>query len=145
MSVGPIATHPDLQMIVVGRCGEGQLLTGWHEREADGRSGLPFRASGPDASLVLRVRQEATRLNLLVSGPVGIAGRPVDARIIFNNRKFEMPVGIDHWVYRSFPLEVHRPLLQVRIQVASPVIPDLVLANGDPRKLGVFLSAIWSE
>ena len=145
MNALPVSTHPDLQMIVVGRCGEGQLLSGWHERENDGRSGLPYRASGPEATLVLRVQETATVLHLLVSGPVGIAGRPVDGRIIFNNRKFEVPLRVDHWVLRSYPLEVNRPLLQVRFQIASPVIPDLVLANGDPRKLGIFLSAIWSE
>jgi hypothetical protein len=145
MSELPIATHPELPMIVVGRCGENQLLSGWHEREADGRSGVPFRASGPDASLVLRVHQEARHLYVLLSAPVGISGRPTEARIIFNTRKHALPVEIDHWVLRRYPLQVVRPLLQVRIQVASPVIPDLVIANGDPRKLGIFLSAIWAE
>lgn len=140
-----VFSQNELQMIVVGRCGENQLQSGWHERETDGRSGIPYRASGPDGTLVLSVRQDARKLHMLLSGPVGIAGRPIDARIIFNSKKFALPIGIDHWVHRSFAVEITRPLLQVRFQVANPVIPDLILANGDPRKLGIFLSAIWTE
>jgi hypothetical protein len=141
----PLLRAPALPFVVVGRCGEVQLESGWHEREQDGRNGIPYRATSPDAFLSLRAIPGATRLHLLVSGPVGIAQRPIDARIIFNRKKFELPIFIDHWAHRHYPLEVTKGTVQVRFKVAEPVIPDLMIGNGDPRRLGIYLSAIWME
>ncbi|CAN5423499.1 hypothetical protein BH09SUM1_BH09SUM1_03780 [soil metagenome] len=131
--------------IVVGRYGELQLEKGWHEREADGRFGIPYRASGAEADIVLRAVPGAQRLNLLVSGPVGVVGHPLEVRLVFNRKKFELPLPIDGWVLRSFPLEVKRETLKIRVEMSSPIVPDLILRNGDARPLGLFLSAIWQE
>jgi hypothetical protein len=134
-----------LPYIVVGRAGERQLLQGWHEREADGRNGIPYRASAPEGELVLEAVPGATKLHVLVSAPVGLAGHPLEGRIVFNKQKFALPLAIDHWMHRVFPLESKRDVLQVRLYLKEGIVPDSILHNGDPRKLGVFLSAIWQE
>ena len=135
-----------LPLIVVGRCGESQLVQGWHEREQDGRFGIPYCASGASARLALRAIDNPRWLCLLLSAPVGLTTRGVLApRITFNKKRHELPLQLDSWVLRSFKLEPRKAFIEVRFEVPDAVVPDAVLKNGDARKLGVFLSAIWQE
>lgn len=131
--------------IVVGRHGEGQLRGGWHDRERDGRHGVPFHACGREGALELARLPDATRLSLILNGPVGLAQGPLVGRVTVNGRRFELPLEVDAWVLRRYPLESGRPVLQVRLELESPPIPDNVLHNGDTRELGWMLSAIWQE
>lgn len=130
--------------VIVGRLGEQQFVEGWHERELDGRYSIPYRASSGSALIVLRGVEGARRLNLLLSAPVGLHGEPFKAHLTFNQEKVAVPLSLDQWVFRSFPLEITQELLQIRVE-APAVIPDQVLGNGDARPLGIFLSAIWQE
>lgn len=138
--------HVVLPAIVVGALGESQLADGWHDRERDGRYGIPFRAAGERGVLHLRRTPGSRQLLLIVSGAASLApGRRLDGRIIINSRKYELPLEIDNWVLRRYPIESSRAVLEVRLELANPPVPDRVLHNGDARRLGWFLSAIWQE
>lgn len=132
--------------IVVGRHGESQLLTGWHDREIDGRSGVAYRASGEVAMLELLRQQGTGELRVLLSGPVGLTeSRALIGRLTVNGRRHEVPLAVDAWVLRVFPLESHRDRLTIRLELPDAPVPDHVLSNGDARRLGWFLSAIWQQ
>lgn len=134
-----------LPVIVVGKMGESQMLEGWHERERDGRNGIPYRASRRDSTIVLRRDFRMRRLGILLSGPVALHGEPMDGRVVINRRKYELPLGVDAWVIRSFPIETRREILKIHIILEHPIVPDAILNNGDARELGWYISAVWQE
>ncbi len=138
-------TPPRHGFIVVGRQGEEQLLKGWHERERDGRHGIAYRSSTEDGLLVLRRHPEATRLNLILSGPVPLHGGVMRGYLIVNRQKHELPLAVDTWVLRSYPNPTEGDDIQVRLYLKDPIVPDNVLHNGDARRLGWYLSAIWQD
>lgn len=136
---------PRHSAVVVGRFGENQLVAGWHEREEDGRYGIPYRAAGAEATLYLRRSPTARRIYILLSGPVGLRRAPLDGRLIIDRKKHQLPLAIDGWVLRTYPIETEKEALRVRFLLPEPAVPDAVLNNGDVRPLGWFLSAIWQE
>lgn len=131
--------------IIVGKAGERQMLEGWHERERDGRFGIPYRASTASGSIVLKRIPGSQNLNMILSGPVPLHGGKMDGRIIVNRRKYELPLAVDIWVFRSYPIESSRDMLEITFQIDNPVVPGNVIGNGDSRQLGWFLSAVWQE
>lgn len=131
--------------IIVGRAGENQLLEGWHERETDGRYGIPYRAATEDGRLKLRWRSTSKTLNLIVSGPLALHGGEMNGYLIVNRQKYELPLRVDTWVLRSFAIEHEGPELNVRLYLKEVIVPDHVLHNGDARRLGWYLSAVWQE
>lgn len=131
--------------IVVGRHGEGQLREGWYDRERDGRHGVPYRACARSGLLEVARLSGATTLMLILSGPVGLVGGPLRGRLTVNGRRFELPLDVDAWVLRRYPLESGRAVVQVRLELDAAPVPDKVLQNGDTRVLGWFLSAVWQE
>ncbi len=136
---------PKLSAIVVGKFGENQMVRGWHEREEDGRYGIPYRAASGEAVLYLKHPPEATRLHVLLSGPVGLKGQALDGRIIIDKKKYQLPLDVDGWVLRTYPIDVMKDALRVRLTLPDPVVPDAVLHNGDARALGWYVSAVWQE
>lgn len=135
-------THSD---IVVGRFGEEQMLRGWHERERDGRYGIPYRSSTDDGMLVLRRRPNTGKLWVLISGPVALHGGNMAGYLIIDRQKYELPLTADIWALRDFPIISDDPILRVRLYLRSPIVPDRLLHNGDARQLGWYLSAVWQE
>ncbi len=131
--------------IVVGRYGENQLGEGWHERETDGRYGIPYRASSHDATLVLRREQNANTLHILMSGSLGLAPAGLEGAVRIGERLFPMKLSADAWVLRKIPLVDLGETLEIRFLMPNPIIPDYVIHNGDARALGWFLTAIWQE
>ncbi len=136
---------PRFPAIIVGRVGEGQLLNGWHERERDGRNGIAYRAARRDGILELRRDPGAREISLLMSGPVILYGGKMNGRLLINRQKHELPLSVDSWVLRSYPIESEEDVLRIHLFIPEPAIPDQVLQNGDARELGWFLSAIWQE
>lgn len=141
----PGTPRPAHSSIVVGRHGERQLVEGWHDRERDGRNGVAYRAGGESAMLELARLRGATSIHLLVSGPIGLTGASLDGRITINGRRFKLPLAVDSWVLRVYTLETSRSRLMIRLELPNAPVPDRILGNGDPRKLGWFLSAVWQE
>ena len=133
--------------IIVGRVGENQLAEGWHERETDGRYGIPYRSTTDDGHLRLRRRPGATRLYTILTGPVSLHGGRMHGYMIVNRQKYELPLKVDTWVLRSFDIDPDPQAtdLHVRLYLKDPIVPDHVLHNGDARKLGWYLSAIWQQ
>ncbi|MCC5874816.1 MAG: hypothetical protein JJU11_01230 [Candidatus Sumerlaeia bacterium] len=131
--------------IVIGRHGERQLMDGWHERERDGRCDVSYRAGKEAATLELARLRGAKKIHLVLSGPIGLTSAPLDGRITINGRRHELPLAVDSWVLRVYPLETSRSQLSIRLELPNAPIPDQILKNGDARKLGWFLSAIWQE
>lgn len=137
--------NPRLSCIVVGKLGESQMIRGWHEREQDGRNGIPYRASGGESVFYLKHPPLATKLHLILSGPIGLRKTPLDGRIIIDKLKYQLPLSVDGWVLRTFPIESAKEAIRVRLIISDPVVPDTVLHNGDARALGWFFSAAWQE
>ncbi|MCC7392015.1 hypothetical protein IT571_06610 [Candidatus Sumerlaeota bacterium] len=137
--------NPRLSSIVVGKFGENQMVKGWHEREVDGRSGIPYRASGGESVFYLKHPPLATKLYLLLSAPVGLRSTPLDGRIVIDKLKYQLPLAVDGWVLRTFPIECAKQAIRIKLMISDPVVPDTVLHNGDARALGWFLSAVWQE
>ncbi len=137
---------PRHSAIVVGSVGEEQLVEGWHAREVDGRAGIPYRAGNGRAVLVLRRQTDARRLWLLISGPVGLTGSPIEGRAHVEGRRHQLPLAVDAWVLRRYPLEpAGENLLRIELTLPEPPIPDRILGNGDVRALGWYLGAAWQE
>lgn len=134
-----------LDAIIVGSIGEEQLAGGWHARELDGRNAVPYRASNGRGKFLLRRNESAENLWLLISGPAGLAAGPLEGRVIIDGRRHQMPLGVDTWVLRRYPLPAHSETITVELVLENPIIPDRVLQNGDVRPLGWYLSAAWQE
>lgn len=136
----------DLQpSLVVGRFGEYQLLKGWHERETDGRYGIPYRAASAEAYLELKRVPDARTLFLILSGPAGLAPAGLEGAVRIGERLFPVKLTSDIWVLRQLPLVDHEDTLKLWFLMGKPVVPDHVLKNGDARALGWYLSAAWQE
>lgn len=136
-----------LPAIVVGRFGEHQLRTGWHERQTDGRNGIPFVATTAEAELLLQPAPGARTLQLLLSGPVGLAGNPLEGNLSIAGNDHPLRLTVDTWVWRSvaLPPDPDDQHWKIRLRMPRPVVPDTILHNGDGRRLGWYLSAIWQE
>lgn len=137
---------PAFSSILVGTYGEGQLGDGWHERERDPRSGIPFRASDREATFVLKRTPGARGLHFLLSGPCGMSNQPLRGSVRMGSHDHRLLVTVDGWVWRSFPLPPSdEETLEVTLATYEPVVPDKHLQNGDDRLIGWFVSAIWQE
>ena len=122
------------------------MREGWHEREVDGRCGIPYRASGREATLTIKRVQGARGLHLLISGPCGLSNQPLRGSVRMGNLDHRLLVTVDAWVWRSFPLPPgDDETLEVTIVTYEPIVPDKHLKNGDARVIGWFVSAVWQE
>ncbi len=133
--------------ILIGQSGEHQLDRGWHEREVDERSGLSYRASSNDAVFMLANPEDAQFLNLIISGPVDLHDeKSMRGYVIINRRKYELPLSVNSWVLRTYPLpEQPASAYRVHLYIDKVIIPDEHLHNGDARKLGWFLNSAWLD
>lgn len=137
---------PHLSSIVIGCFGEELLRDGWHEREHDGRSGIPYRACGGIGTLALRRVPGARGLHLLVSGPSGLSYNPLRGMVRICGAEHRMLLTVDAWVWRSFPLPPQgTDSLEIELCASEAIVPHHHLRNGDARSLGWFLSAVWQE
>lgn len=123
------------------------LRDGWHERERDGRCGIAYRAAGERGALEVGRQASAGRLWCLISGPRGLAEEALQGEIIIGGQSHKLQLDADLWVLRSFPLPEGEPgaPLRIELRLPDPPCPDRVLHNGDGRRLGWFVSALWQE
>ncbi|MDX2176844.1 MAG: hypothetical protein SF028_10270 [Candidatus Sumerlaeia bacterium] len=135
--------------LVVGLNDSACLGGGWHERERDGRCGLPYRATGPSAELRLAPAPGARGLALLVAAPVDLLGAPARGALLIEAGAVPLraPLELRHdgWVLRRFPLKDPRGVIAIRLEADRAIVPDHALRNGDGRALGWFVSAVWQE
>ena len=133
-------------VVAAGLNDAGHFQEGWHERSRDGRAPIPFRACGRTGSIHLRHVQVARRLHILMSAPVGVAGRPISGTAHICGERHALILEVDAWVLRTFDLPADAgPILTVSFSCDDPVVPDNVLRNGDGRELGWYVSAIWQD
>lgn len=121
-------------------------VRGWHERTVDGGTGIPHRPTSAEAELRLRQHPDATKLWLLLSAPVGVAGHALETTLRINESD-GIPVRFlrDTWQLVPVPLVPGAGELCVRFHCAAPLVPDRVLHNGDGRALGCYFAAAWQE
>jgi hypothetical protein len=124
---------------------------GWHVRERDGRCGIPYRACGARAVLVLARQSGARRVQVLMSGPRGLAHADLTGALEVEDAKgsvasrTRLHLGADLWVVRSLELPAGEGPIRLVFHADAPVCPEEVLGNGDPRRLGWFVSAAWQS
>ena len=141
-----LTSPPRHAAIIAGSIGEEQFVEGWHHREEDPRNGMAYRPGTGRSIFVLRRKPGAERLWLLLSGPVALAGRPLEGRVRIDGRRHQLPLAVDAWVLRRYPIDPRRgETLRVELILPEPAIPDRTLSNGDLRPLGWYLSAAWQE
>lgn len=131
--------------VIVGRFAEDQLVSGWYDRQRDGRTQIAYRGCGGRGELFLKRKPRAAMLNLILSGPLALYKQGLRGYLFIGRHKFELPLYVDSWVYRSFPILSESEILHVRLEHPEPAVPDQILRNGDTRPLAWYLSAIWQE
>ncbi|MCB2153631.1 hypothetical protein KQI84_01995 [bacterium] len=131
---------------LAGRNDHPHYESGWHERERDGRCGVVYRAGRKESVLRLRRREGAKRLCLLISGPRGLVEDTLRGTLQINESCIDLELDADVWTIREVELpEDESDELRVLLTLPGAPCPDEVLHNGDPRRLGWFLSAAWQE
>jgi hypothetical protein len=126
--------------------GAGHFLAGWHERTRDGRAAIPYRASAAEGALRLARVPGAKRVHVLLSAPVGVAGRALTGAIAINDTRHALRLDVDAWVLRTFPIPANAgDELAITFHADTPVIPDELLRNGDGRALGWYVSIVWQS
>lgn len=85
-------------------------------------------------------------MHVLLSAPVGVAGRGFTGTISIDGGKRPLEVGVDAWVLRSFDLPPGEAgTLDVTFSCDDPIVPDEFLHNGDGRSIGWYISAVWQD
>lgn len=124
----------------------GHFLSGWHERARDGRVAIPYRASAAQGTVRIARVPGATRLHVLLSAPVSVAGRALGGAIFIEDTRHDLRLEVDAWVLRTYPLPSSLlDSLTIRFSADTPVIPDVYLRNGDGRALGWYVSMVWQS
>lgn len=144
-------TTPRLsERLVAGENDYPHFAEGWHERTADGRCAVEYRsAAGREGIIVLRRASSATRVVLLLSGPRGLVTEVLRGTISVNGAEVPLQLDADLWVIREVPLPPADTQgddrLEIRLVLPDPPCADDVLHNGDTRRLGWYVSAVWQE
>jgi hypothetical protein len=132
--------------ILVGMNDGSFFRRGWHERERDGRTDIPVRAMGDEAEIFWPARPERGGLmRLLISAPVSLIGEPATGSITFGDTRMPLRIEFEGWFVRTVMVPADGMVGHVRLTCDNPVVPDQVLRNGDGRRIGWRVSALWIE
>jgi len=135
-------------MVITGWNDHPHFGGGWHERERDGRIGVPYRSANGCGVINLRRGPTARSLMVLMSGPRGLATDALVGRVLVDGEAHACRLDVDSWVLRTFPLpplDAKDAVLSVVFELDGPPRADDTLHNGDYRPLGWYVSAVWLE
>lgn len=131
----------------VGRIEFEAFAAGWHAQQFDARCGVPYRAADGCGTVRLARQRGAHRICVLLSGPAGIGrGGAASGEIEVDGRAHPVELRGDWWCVRRVPLAAGgEEEVSVRFRLRDAPCPDDVLHNGDLRRLGWYVSAVWQE
>jgi len=138
-------------MIVFGKNESRYLREGWHEREVDGRVNFPYRSTMQVAEILMKILPETKYVFLLLAAPVSLLdSEQVGTIALAENQKVIAEKKItrnhDQWKLEVLEIpEIFTGEAHLKIRSNSVGIPDKVLHNGDQRKFGWMVSAIWQH
>lgn len=138
-------------MIVFGKNESRYLRDGWHEREVDGRVNFPYRSTMQEAGILLHILPHTKYIFLLIAAPVSLLdSEQVGTLSLLKDQSVitEKKIIRNHDQWNLEMLEITGNITgeaNLKIKSNSVGIPDKVLHNGDQRKMGWMVSAIWQH
>lgn len=143
-------------IVVMGTNDHRHCLKGWYPREHDGRNGVCYRWTEPEASFRLNVGSSAVAIRLMVAGTSALTGKPSSFSLLVNGSRlahFKDAARTDFWgiVEAALPPAVCSNEVVFTILNEEHVadefsprffVPDQYLGNGDLRAMGVMVAAI---
>lgn len=132
--------------LIAGTNDYPHFAAGWHERQTDGRCGVRYRAANGTGHVVLRRHRGAASVCALLSGARGLRDTPLAGTVVVDGEVYEVALDADLWVLRRFPLRKGTgETVSLLFDMPGAPCPDEVLGNGDGRRLGWFVAAVWQE